>query len=320
MIPFGLSAVRNVGAGLVALIIAERERGGPFTTFYDFVERVDPSVLNKRSVESLIKGGAFDTMGHPRKGLLQVFEQIIDATLQRRRERDQGVMSLFADVGDDDGGFSERIAIPDVEFDKVQRLRFEKEMLGLYVSDHPLMGLEAALRRECDGSIADLDGREEGDVLTVGGVVAGLQRKFTKKGDPMGVFVLEDLQDAVEVTLFPRVMMENGHKLADDAIVLVKARIDRRDEAVKLICMDVRVFEGDATGAPALRLRLPATSLSEERIGRLKQMLAEHPGESPVFLDLGEGKVLRLADQHRVDLAHVVGELRVAFGHDAVVL
>ena len=95
LIPFGLSAVRNVGEGLVSLIIDERDRNGPFTSFYEFVERVDPSVLNKRSVESLIKGGAFDTLGHPRKGLLQVFEQIIDATLQRRRERDQGVMSLF---------------------------------------------------------------------------------------------------------------------------------------------------------------------------------------------------------------------------------
>jgi len=321
VIPFGLSAVRNVGEGLVALIIAERERGGPFTSFYDFVERVDPSVLNKRSVESLIKGGAFDTLGHPRKGLLQVFEPIIDTTLQRRRERDQGVMSLFGDLAGADGeGFTERIAIPDVEFDKVQRLRFEKEMLGLYVSDHPLMGLEGSLRRKAEGTITDIDGREEGDVLTVGGVVTGLQRKFTKKGEPMGVFVLEDLEDSIEVTLFPRVMMEQGHKLADDAIVLVKGRVDRRDETAKLICMDVSVFEGHGASAPALRLNLPATSLSPDRIGRLKQMLDEHPGESPVFVHIGEGKVLRLPDQHRVDLTSVVGELRVAFGHDAVVL
>jgi DNA polymerase-3 subunit alpha len=227
LIPFGLSAVRNVGEGLVALIVAERERGGPFSSFYDFAERVDPAVLNKRSVESLIKGGAFDTLGHPRKGLLQVFEQIIDATLQRRRERDQGVMSLFGDLGDGGGGYDERVAVPLVEFDKVQRLRFEKEMLGLYVSGHPLMGAEDALRRKADATIADLDERQDGDVLTVGGVVTGLQRKFTKKGDPMGAFVLEDLQDTVEVTLFPRVMMEQGYKLADDAIVLVKARVDR---------------------------------------------------------------------------------------------
>jgi DNA polymerase-3 subunit alpha len=320
VIPFGLSAVRNVGEGLVALIVEERERGGPFVSFYDFVERVDPAVLNKRSVESLIKGGAFDTLGHPRKGLLQVFEQIIDATLQRRRERDQGVMSLFGGGDGLDDAFSERVAIPDVEFDKVQRLRFEKEMLGLYVSDHPLMGVEGALRRRADATIADLESREEGDVLTLGGVVTSLQRKFTKKGDPMGVFILEDLQDAVEVTLFPRAMVEHGYKLSEDAIVLVKGRVDKRDEAAKLICIEISVFEGHASSAPALRLNLPALSLSDDRIGRLKQMLAEHPGESPVYLHLGEGKVLRLPDEHRVDLARVVGELRVAFGHEAVIL
>jgi DNA polymerase-3 subunit alpha len=320
LIPFGLSAVRNVGEGLVALIVAERDRGGPFESFYDFVERVDPSVLNKRSVESLIKGGAFDTLGHPRKGLLLVFEQIIDATLQRRRERDQGVMSLFGDSSGDGAGFSERIAVPDLEFDKVQRLRFEKEMLGLYVSDHPLMGVEAALRRKADASITELDSRDEGDIVVVGGVVTGLQRKFTKRGDQMGVFVLEDLQDSIEVTLFPRTMLDQGHKLADDVIVLLKARVDRRDEATKLICMDVTVFEGRPSGAAALRLRLPAAALSDERIGRLKRTLGEHPGESPVLLDLGEGKVLRLPDHCRVDLATVIGELRLAFGHEAVVL
>jgi len=321
LIPFGLSAVRNVGEGLVSLIIDERDRNGPFTTFYEFVERVDPSVLNKRSVESLIKGGAFDTLGHPRKGLLQVFEQIIDATLQRRRERDQGVMSLFEDAGSSGAAaFDERVTIPEVEFDKAPRLRFEKEMLGLYVSDHPLMGVESALRRRTDGTIADLEERPDGDVLTVGGVVTSLQRKFTKKGDAMGVFVLEDLQDAVEVTLFPRVMQEQGYKLSDDAIVILRARVDRRDDSPKLIGMDITPFEGFGDDAPPLRVHLPASALSDERIGRLKTVLAEHPGESPVFLHLGEGKVLRLPDQHRVDLARVVGDLRVAFGHDAVVL
>jgi DNA polymerase-3 subunit alpha len=320
LIPFGLSAVRNVGEGLVSLIVDERDRSGPFVSFYDFVERVDPSVLNKRSVESLIKGGAFDTLGHPRKGLLQVFEQIIDATLQRRRERDQGVMSLFEDAGSAGGSFDERVAIPAVEFDKAPRLRFEKEMLGLYVSDHPLMGVEGSLRRRTDGTIAELEERADGDVLTVGGVVTGLQRKFTKKGDAMGVFVLEDLQDAVEVTLFPRVMQEQGYKLVDDAIVIVRARVDRRDDAPKLIGMDITPFEGFGDAAPPLRVHLPASALSDERIGRLKTVLAEHPGESPVFLHLGEGKVLRLPDQHRVDLTRVVGDLRVAFGHDSVVL
>ena len=159
-IRFGLSAVRNVGEGVSELII-EARADGPFVDFYDFCERVDPSVLNKRAIESLIKAGGFDSLGHPRKGLLQVFEPIVDATLRRRRERDQGTMSLF-DLGggdaDDSPVFDDRLPIPDVEFDKSERLRAEKEMLGLYVSDHPLMGAESVLRRYVECSIAELEG------------------------------------------------------------------------------------------------------------------------------------------------------------------
>jgi DNA polymerase-3 subunit alpha len=320
-ITFGLSAVRNVGEGLVELLLAEREKNGPFASFYDLVERVDPQVLNKRTIESLIKAGAFDRLEHPRKGLLAVFEQIIDSTLVRRRERDQGVMSLFGDASGDDGmAFDERLPIPDLQFDKVQRLRFEKEMLGLYVSDHPLMGAEWVLRRRTDCSLSDLAEREDGAVVTVGGVVTALQRKFTKKGDQMAVFVLEDLQDAIEVMVFPRTMTEHGYKLADDVVVTVKGRVDARDETPKLMCTEVSVVETPGDDVPPLRLRLPAATLTEDRIGTLKRLLGDHPGDSRVFLHLGSGKVLRLADDFSVDLGRVVGELRVAFGHDAVVL
>ena len=144
-ITFGLSAVRNVGAGLVALLLEERDANGPFASFHDFVERVPEPVLNKRAVESLIKAGAFDSLGHTRKGLLGVFEHITDTTLTRRRERERGVMSLFGDWGGAEAeaaaAFDERLPIPDVEFDKSDKLRNEKEMLGLYVSDHPLFGV-----------------------------------------------------------------------------------------------------------------------------------------------------------------------------------
>src|SRR5206468_6203272 len=112
-IPFGLSAIRNVGEGLVARIVAERDERGPFSDFYDFCERVDPMVLNKRTVESLIKAGAFDSLGHPRKALCLVYEQIVDRTVARRRERDQGTMSLFENVDDgQEPTFDERVRIP----------------------------------------------------------------------------------------------------------------------------------------------------------------------------------------------------------------
>jgi DNA polymerase III subunit alpha len=318
-ITFGLSAVRNVGEGVVDLVIKERATGGPFTSFHDFAERVDPAALNKRSVESLVKAGAFDTLGHPRRGLLAVFEQVIDTTLARRRERDQGIMSLFGDLGaTGGGGFDERIAIPELEFDKVQRLRFEKEMLGLYVSDHPLMGAEWAIRRRSDCSLAELRDREDGAQVTVGGVVTSLARKFTKKGDAMAVFVLEDLQDSIEVMVFPRVMSEHGYKLTDDTVVTVRGRVDHRDDTPKLMAQDITVVEGLSESAPPLKLRLPATSLTEDKIAQLKRILSEHPGDSRVFVHMGEGKVLRLTDEFCVDLGRVVGELRVAFGHGVV--
>jgi DNA polymerase III subunit alpha len=323
-ITFGLSAIRNVGEGLVELLLRERDENGPFDSFHDYAERVPEPVLNKRTVESLIKAGAFDSLGHPRKGLLMVFEQIIDGTVVRRRERDQGVMSLFGDLGDSavGGGFNERIAIPAVEFDKSDRLKFEKEMLGLYVSDHPLLGVEAALRRKVDCTVAEAQERDDGAMIVLGGVITNLSRKFTKKGDQMAVFVLEDLDAAIECTVFPRMLMEQGHKLVDDAIVTVKGRVDRRDETrVGFMVQDVQILEGLETGNSApLRLRVPATSLNELKIHQIRKILREHPGDSPVYLHIGQGKVLRLADDFCVDLDRVVGELRMALGHDAVVL
>jgi DNA polymerase-3 subunit alpha len=323
-ITFGLSAVRNVGGGLVGLLLAERDANGPFTSFHDFAERVPEPVLNKRTVESLIKAGAFDSLGHTRRGLLMVFERIIDATLVRRRERDQGVMSLFGELGGggDDDGFDERVAVPELEFDKSDRLRFEKEMLGLYVSDHPLLGVEAALRRKVDCSVAEAMEKDDGAMVVIGGVITGMTRKFTKKGAQMAVFMLEDLDAAIEVTVFPRTLEEHGYKMVDDAIVTVRGRIDRRDESrLGFMAQDVTVLEGlETASTPPLRLKLGPGSLNDLKIHQLRKILREHPGGSAVFLHLGPRKVLQLSDEFSVDLDRVIGELRVAFGHDAVML
>jgi DNA polymerase III subunit alpha len=320
-IVFGLSAVRNVGEGLVAHIVAEREANGPFTDFYDFCQRVDIQVLNKRTVESLIKAGAFDDVGHPRKGLLTVFEQIVDHTVARRRERDMGIMTLFG--GGDDGGPGddfERTAIPDLEFDKRDRLAFEKEMLGLYVSDHPLLGAEAALARRADGSIDELDSFDDGDMRSIGGVITGLQRKWTRKGDLMAVFALEDMRSSVEVMVFPRTMQEQGHKLADDAVVVVKGRVDKRDDAPKLIAQSIDVLEVGDSDAEPLRVRVPPQLLSQATVAHLKQILADHPGGAPVFLHLGERQVVRLPERWNVDTSNgLLGQLKVVLGAGAIV-
>jgi DNA polymerase-3 subunit alpha len=316
-----------VGEGLVAKIVEERDTNGPFTDFYDFCERVDPMVLNKRTVESLIKGGGFDSLGHPRKGLLIVFEQIVDSILARRREKELGIMNLFGDMESPDGAgpiHDERVSIPDDEFDKSQRLAFEKEMLGLYVSDHPLLGVAAQLRRHADTTISEL--RDRGDSSTAGangpggelrwvaGVITSLARKYTRKGELMATFVLEDLEAAIDVWLFPRTMQQYGHLLADDAIACVKGRIDLRDDTPKLVCMELKRPELAVGGAEPLHVLLPLTALAEGTIDRLKRLLVEHPGESPVFLHLGT-KVLRLADEFSVEASNgLCAELKVLLG------
>ncbi len=318
-IVFGLSAVRNVGSGLVQLLLAEREANGPFIDFYEFCERVDFQVLNKKTLESLIKAGAFDSFGHPRQGLLRAFERIVDGTVSRRRERDMGVMSLFGEVDDAGPMFDERPAIPDVEFGKRERLSFEKEMLGLYVSDHPLMGAEASLRRRCDGALTDVAEMDDGAIRTFGGVVTGLQRKWTKKGDLMAVFMLEDLQTAVEVMVFPKSMTDHGHKLTDDAVVTVRARVDTREDQPKLIAMEVEPFEPMSGEAFPLRVKVASAALSEAIIGDLKRILGEHPGDSEVFLHLGDRQVLRLPDEWTVDVGPaLLAELRVLLGATAI--
>ncbi|MGQ0616351.1 MAG: DNA polymerase III subunit alpha [Acidimicrobiia bacterium] len=322
-IAFGLSAVRNVGQGLVALIVAERDADGPFRDFYDFCERVDVMVLNKRTIESLIKAGAFDSLGHPRRGLLSAYEAIIDQTVARRRKEGEGQFDLFALVVDDAPRYvGQRPAIPGDEFDKAQRLAFEKEMLGLYVSDHPLLGAEAALRRRVDRSlsdVADMGDSDDGTIVTCGGVVTGLQRKWTRKGDLMAVFVLEDLQSSAEVMVFPKTMIDHGHKLLDDTVVTVKARVDTRDAVPKLIALEVDVFEGIGDGAPPLRIRVAPWRLDERLIDRLKTVLVEHAGESQVFLHIGDRQVLRLPEPYCVDTGNgLVGELRALLGADAL--
>jgi DNA polymerase-3 subunit alpha len=321
-IAFGMSAVRNVGEGLVGLMLAERDENGPFEDFFDFCDRVDVSVLNKRTLESLIKAGGFDSMGYSRKGLLGYFDRIIDDTVARRRKEAEGQFDLFSMADDDDDGAlvaGTRIVIPEEDFDKRQRLAFEKEMLGLYVSDHPLMGAEASLRRRTESTIAELEGVEDGTMRTTGGLVTSLQKKWTRKGDLMAVFTLEDLQSTVEVMVFPKTMQNYGHLLDDDAVVIVRGRVDTRDDQPKLMAMELERFEPVVDGNPPVHINLRPAALSDELLSALKALLSEHPGESQVFLHIGERQVLLLPDNFAVSAtAGLLAELRELLGPEAV--
>ncbi len=319
MIVFGLSAIRNVGEGLVERLLVERDANGPFEDFYDMCQRVDTEVLNKRAIESLIQAGSFDSMGYARQGLLTVSAEIIDYTLARRKEHDMGVMSLF---GESDEGpvFDERTEIPDIEFEKSVKLRREKEMLGLYISDHPLLGFEGAVRRKSDFSVTEAIDQEDGTRIKVGGVVTNLQKKWTRKGDLMAVFELEDLEASIEVMVFPRTMQEYGHKLVDDAIVIVGARLNGSDDVPNLFCSTIDVLDTSELGeARPLRIRINPNGLESDTIDRLRDLFRTHGGESPVFLHLGN-QVLELPGELCVDTqGGLVAELRVLLGPDSVI-
>jgi len=324
-IVFGLSAVRNVGEGLVELIVAEREANGPFVDFHDFCRRVDLKVLNRRTVESLVKAGAFDALGHPRQGLLAVHERIIDDAVARRREFEMGVQTLFGSF--DDGGeptFDERTPIPDHDFDRRTRLAFEKEMLGLYVSDHPLRGFERRLASRTDCSLEALAERPASDssIVAVGGVVTSVERKFTRRGDQMGILSLEDATGTVECVVFARQMELLGHLLTaelSDQVVVVKGRVDTREDSPKIVVNGLEVLDVEEEGAVLpLRLRLAPHRLDDRALDRLRDMIDGHPGDSPVLLEVG-GRTLRLPEVCRVDTTNgLVGELRELFGADCV--
>jgi DNA polymerase-3 subunit alpha len=317
-ITFGLSAVRNVGEGVVEQIIAERQKNGPFLGFADFVERVDLNVLNKRTIDSLIKAGAFDSLGHTRRGLFERYLELLDTTVTRRRAEDMGQFSLFGGAN----GMVEEVPIefPDQSWDKRTRLSFEKEMLGLYVSDHPLLGVEQQLRRICSTTIPGLWEQEDKSKATIGGIVGSITRRYTKAGDPILFFTLEDLLGSTEVIAFPRTVAEFGPLVAEDAIVVVSGRVDHRGDDVKFIAEELR--------APSLgeeemvRIRVPANRLSKSTVDRLKTALHNHPGDAPVYLHMvaerGE-KVVRLGDEHRVQpRSALFAELRELLGPRAV--
>ncbi|MFM1965452.1 MAG: polymerase subunit alpha [Actinomycetota bacterium] len=322
-IRFGLSAVRNVGANVVDSIIATRKAQGRFANFYDFIDKVEASVCNKRVVESLIKAGAFDSLGDSRRGLISVHEQVIDAAVDLKRAEAMGQYDLFGGMGEEEGSSSLRITpeIPLGEWDKAMLLAHERDMLGLYVSDHPLYGVEQFLAQATDCSVVHVHSgdRAEGTVVTVGGLVTGVQRKTTKQGSVWAIVTLEDLDGAVEVMVFPQTYAAAGTLLVDDAILLVRGRIDRPDEdAARLVAMEI--LQPDVSEAPAgpVRLSMPAARCVPPVVERLKEILAAHPGTTEVHLHLaatGRTTVLRLDDRLRVTPSPALyGDLKALLG------
>ncbi|MFI7613008.1 DNA polymerase III subunit alpha [Nonomuraea terrae] len=318
-IRFGLSAVRNVGGNVVDGIIAARKAKGRFADFKDFLRKVPAIVCNKRVIESLIKAGAFDSLGHVRKGLVMVHEQAVDAIIDIKKNEAIGQDSLFGAIdGGEDQTFD--VQIPVGEWDKNTLLQFEREMLGLYVSDHPLFGVEHILAAGADCSIAAVqdDSRPDGQVVTLGGILSGVQRKVTKKGDTWVLTQLEDLEGSIEVMIFPSAYQLCSTILAEDAIVFVKGRIDKREDVAKIIAMEVTAPDLTQESGGPLLVSLPLNRCTPPVVGRLKEVLATHPGTSEVHLQVHNGPkttVMRVGDRYRVTPSPaLMGDLKELLG------
>ncbi|MFI6535038.1 DNA polymerase III subunit alpha [Nonomuraea sp. NPDC050547] len=274
-IRFGLGAVRNIGANVVEAIVAARTEKGPFTGFNDFLGKVPAAVCNKRVIESLAKAGAFDSLGHRRRALVAVHEQAVDAVVGLKRNQGHGQDSLFAED-------ALSAPIPDEEWDQPTLLAHEREMLGLYVSGHPLDGAEQLLRAHRDTTIAALLASGRQDARTrVSGIVSGLQRKVTKQGHPWAVVTLEDHEAAVECLIFPKVYTLCGESLAQDDVVSVSGRVNVRDEMLSVYGEEVTFL---TVPGPPLVIRLEEEKLTVRLVREFKRILTTHPGQTPVHL------------------------------------
>ena len=317
-IRFGLSAIRHVGEGVVEKIVEARRSKGEFTSFYDFCRKVDYSCLNKKTVESLAKAGAFESLGHMRKGLLECYENICGEVIGQRKKEEAGQFSLFGGATQNGATDDQPPPISLEEYPKEILRALEREVLGLFVSDHPLLGVEGLLSRMIDSSLTSLGERRPGDIVTVGGLIANITKKITKRGEIMVLLDLEDLAGAnVEIVVFARTYEKFGALLRPDSIALIKGRVDKdaRDDSVKMMAMEI--YEPRLDNRP-FEIKMPAESCTPKLVGDLKDVLANHPGQTQVLLHLDGGvqtTVLRLGSEFSVDIDNGLhAELKASLG------
>lgn len=322
-IRYGLGGVRNVGANVVQSLIATRESKGPFTDFSDYLHKIDIAACNKKVTESLVKAGAFDSLGHSRKGLFLVQSDAVDSVLGTKKAEAMGQFDLFGGAGDDDADAANVFAIkvPDDEWEEKHKLALEREMLGLYVSGHPLNGVAHLLGRQTDTQIPTI---LEGDIandtqVRVGGILASVNRRVNKNGMPWASAQLEDLTGGIEVLFFPQAYSVYGAEIADDAVVLVNAKVAIRDDRISLIANDLVVPDfSQASDDRPVAVTLPTRQCTIDKVTALKQVLARHPGTNQVHLRLISGErvtTLELDQSLRVTPSSaLMGDLKALLG------
>jgi len=292
-IRFGLAAIRNVGEGVVASIKSARDGKGRYQSFGDFLAKVDAQVCNKKTIESLIKAGAFDSLGNTRKGLMAVYLEAIDSVIETKRAEAIGQFDLF---GAESATSVSDVAldIPAGEWEKAMLLSYEREMLGLYVSDHPLLGVEHVLRSGTDMSISELldDGGHHDQIVTIGGLITSVTRKVTRQGASWAVVTIEDLEGSIEALFFSNTYNQYALTLTEDRIVLIRGRVDKREDQVRFTALEMKSADISAAPTGPLVITLPINQCTPPVVDRMKEILRSHPGKREVHLHLDENGML----------------------------
>ena len=288
-IRFGLAGIRGVGENIVDHIVATRTEGGPFTSLHDFCDRVDMRQLNRKTLEALIKGGAFDSTGYTRKHLMALMDEVLEWAAKRQRDREDGQQTIFDMLAADDDDYTDEIPAPDGdEWDKKNKLAYEKEMLGIYVSDHPLKEIEGAVRRAADYSLGELEELRDGTVGWFAGILGAVDRKVNKRGHVYAMSTLEDLEGSIEVIMFATAFDKFREILIEDTVVRVKGRYEGADRAKKLIVSDVQVFDAGSFAPPPgiVVVETEAEAFRNGRVDKLKEIIARYPGQDTLELHL----------------------------------
>ena len=331
-IRFGMGAIRNVGANVVEGMVAAREEKGRYESFNDFLKKVPLQVCNKRTIESLIKAGAFDDLGHTRRSLSLIHEAAVDAAVAVKRKEAAGQFDLFGSLGMDDAlGDELTVTIPDVpEWDRREKLNFERDMLGLYVSDHPLRGLERALSDAASHSVHDIISEDshvrDGETVTIAGMLTGVSRRIAKSsGNQYASVELEDPSGAtITVMFFSRAYETMGAALTDDLICSIRGRVQRRDDgSVNMSAQELQILEisDDGRAAP-ITIAVPEYLVTEANLKELKETLRDHKGTADVRM------LIRTRDKEQLVLLDasvrvepnpsLFGEIKTIFGPSCI--
>jgi DNA polymerase-3 subunit alpha len=323
-IRFGLAAIRNIGENVVASIKRAREEKGQFRSFADFLAKVDMQVCNKKTIESLIKGGAFDSLGATRKGLMAIHLEALDAIVESKRAESLGQYDLFGDASSSlqsvAGG---EMAIPTEEWDKAILLSYEREMLGLYVSDHPLLGVESRLRGLTDMPISQLNDESVAheQIVTIAGLITSVSRKVSRQGNAWAIVSIEDLEGAVDALFFANTYTQHAESLAEDRIVVVRGRVDKREENIRFMALELNFPDINQRPSGPVLIRVEANRCTPPLVDRMKEILRAHPGSREVHLQLIGRSVttLKIDDALKVSATPSLGaDLKALLGPDCI--